>query len=62
MTGFLLMTGTLIALGLAFVLLPLTRQRRPEGGMPHFQSNLLIHRDQLKQLQVDRDNGMLSTE
>jgi cytochrome c-type biogenesis protein CcmH len=60
MTGFLMMTGTMIALGLAFVLFPLTRQRKAEGGMPHFQSNLLIHRDQLKQLQADRDNGALS--
>jgi cytochrome c-type biogenesis protein CcmH len=30
--------------------------------MPHFQSNLLIHRDQLKQLQADRNNGTLSAE
>ena len=59
MTGFLILTGTMIALGLAFVLLPLTRQRRAEGGMPHFQSNVLIHRDQLRQLQADRDNGTL---
>lgn len=62
MTGFLIMTGTMIALGLAFVLLPLTRQRKAEGGMPHFQANLLIHRDQFKQLQTDRDNGTLSAE
>jgi cytochrome c-type biogenesis protein CcmH len=60
MTGFLMMTGTMIALALAFVLLPLTRQRRTEGGLPHFQSNVLIHRDQLRQLQADRDNGTLS--
>ena len=62
MTGFLMMTGTMIALGLAFVLLPLTCQRKTQGGMPHFQSNLLIHRDQLKQLQADRDNGTLNAE
>ncbi len=62
MTGFLILTGTMIALGLAFVLLPLTRQRKAEGGMPHFQSNVLIHRDQLRQLQTDRDNGTLSAE
>ena len=62
MTAFLMMAGTMIALGLAFVLLPLTRQRKAEGELPHFQSNLLIHRDQLKQLQSDRDNGTLSAE
>jgi len=62
MTSFLVMTGILIALGLAFVLLPLTRPRKAEGGVPHFQSNLLIHRDQLKQLQADRDNGTLSAQ
>lgn len=62
MTAFLMMTGTMIALGLAFVLLPLTRQRKAEGEMPHFHSNLLIHRDQLKQLESDRDNGTLSAE
>lgn len=62
MTGFLILTGTMIALGLAFVLLPLTRQRKTDGGMPHFQSNVLIHRDQLKQLQADRENGTLSAD
>ncbi len=62
MTGFLIMAGTLIALGLAFVLLPLTRQRKVQAGTPHFQSNLLIHREQLKQLQTDRDSGVLSAE
>ena len=62
MTGFLILTGTMIALGLAFVLLPLTRQRKMDGGMPHFQSNVLIHRDQLKQLQADRENGTLSAD
>jgi cytochrome c-type biogenesis protein CcmH len=60
MTGFLMMTGIMIALALTFVLLPLTRQRKADGGLPHLQSNLLIHRDQLKQLQADRDNGTLS--
>ena len=62
MTGFLMLAGTMIALALAFVLLPLTRQRNADGGIPHFQSNLLIHRDQLKQLQADRDNGTLGAE
>lgn len=62
MTGFLILAGTMIALGLAFVLLPLTRQRKTDGGMPHFQSNVLIHRDQLRQLQADRDNGTLSAD
>jgi cytochrome c-type biogenesis protein CcmH len=62
MTGFLILTGTMIALGLAFVLLPLMRQRKADGGMPHFQSNVLIHRDQLRQLQADRDNGTLNAD
>jgi cytochrome c-type biogenesis protein CcmI len=62
MTGFLILTGTMIALGLAFVLLPLTRQRKTDGGMPHFQSNVLIHRDQLRQLQTHRDNRTLTAD
>jgi cytochrome c-type biogenesis protein CcmH len=62
MTGFLILAGTMIALGLAFVLLPLTRQRKTDGGMPHFQSNVLVHRDQLRQLQTDRDNGSISAD
>ena len=62
MTGFLMMTGTMMALALAFVLLPLTRQRKVDRGIPHLQSNLLVHRDQLRQLQADRDNGMLSAQ
>jgi len=54
------MTGTLVALALAFVLSPWARQRKVDSGMSHFQSNLLIHRDQLKQLQADHYNGILS--
>jgi cytochrome c-type biogenesis protein CcmH len=60
MTGFLTMMAAMIALALAFVLVPLTRARKAEGGTPQLQSNLLIHRDQLKQLQAERDNGTLS--
>lgn len=62
MTSFLMTAGILIALALAFVLWPLTRQRKAEGAVPHLQSSLLIHRDQLKQLQADRDSGTLSAE
>lgn len=62
MTSFLMTAGILMALALAFVLWPLTRQRKAEGAMPHLQSSLLIHRDQLKQLQADRDTGTLSAE
>ena len=32
MTGFLMMTGIMIALGLAFVLVPLMCQRKAESG------------------------------
>lgn len=62
MTSFLMTAGILMALALAFVLWPLTRQRKAEGAAPHLQSSLLIHRDQLKQLQADRDSGTLSAE
>jgi cytochrome c-type biogenesis protein CcmH len=62
MTSFLITAGILTALALAFVLWPLTRQRKAEGAAPHLQSSLLIHRDQLKQLQADRDAGTLSAE
>src|SRR5512139_165779 len=62
MTSFLMTAAILMALALAFVLWPLTRQRKAEGAVPHLQSSLLIHRDQLKQLQAERDNGTLSAE
>lgn len=60
MTGFLMMAGTMIAAALAFVLLPLTRAREAEASVPRFHANLLIHRDQLRQLQADRDKGALT--
>lgn len=60
MTVFFAMAGVMMALALAFVLLPLTRQRPAQDGMVRLQSNLLIHRDQLRQLRAERDNGTLS--
>lgn len=62
MTGFLIMTGAMIALGLAFILVPLTGRRSNAEGLPQLQSNMLIHRDQLKQLQAERNSGTISAD
>ncbi len=62
MTGFWVVMGAMIALGLVFVLLPLTRRHHLPDSLPRFQSNMLIHRDQLKQLEIDRDKGAISAD
>ncbi|MEQ1661073.1 MAG: c-type cytochrome biogenesis protein CcmI [Thiobacillus sp.] len=62
MTGFLIVMGVLIALGLAFVLPALTRQRSEEGKTTRAQANVLIYRDQLKELDADLASGTLSAE
>lgn len=62
MTGFLIVMGAMIALGMAFVLLPMSRRNGPSEGMTRLHANLQIHRDQLKQLEAERDKGILSAD
>lgn len=62
MTGFLIVIGILIALGLAFVLPALVKQRGEDSKTSRAQANVLIYRDQLSELDADLTNGTISTE
>ncbi|MDP1924191.1 MAG: c-type cytochrome biogenesis protein CcmI [Thiobacillus sp.] len=62
MTGFLIVIGVLIALGLAFVLPALVKQRSEDDKTSRAQANVVIYRDQLNELDADLANGTLSAE
>jgi cytochrome c-type biogenesis protein CcmH len=62
MTGFLIVMGVLIALGLAFVLPALTKQRGEDDRTSRAQANVLVFRDQLKELDADLRNGTIGAE
>lgn len=62
MTVFWVVMGAMIALGLMFALLPLIRRHDAPDSLPRLQSNMLIHRDQMKQLEIDRDKGAISAD
>jgi cytochrome c-type biogenesis protein CcmH len=62
MTGFLIVMGVLIALGLAFVLPALVKQRSEDDKTSRAQANVVIYRDQLNELDADLANGTLSAE
>lgn len=60
MTGFLVLMGLMVVLGLAFVLPALTRSREGENQMSRIHSNAQIYSDQLKELQSQADKGTLA--
>ncbi|MEQ1591271.1 MAG: c-type cytochrome biogenesis protein CcmI [Thiobacillaceae bacterium] len=62
MTGFFIVMGVLIALGLAFVLPALVKQRVEDDKTSRAQANVLIYRDQLKELDTDLNNGTINAE
>jgi cytochrome c-type biogenesis protein CcmH len=62
MTGFLIVIGVLIALGLAFVLPALVKQRGEDDKTTRAQANLVVYRDQLNELDADLRNGTISAE
>lgn len=62
MTGFFIVIGILIALGLAFVLPALVKQRGEDDRTSRAQANVLIFRDQLNELDADLRNGTISAE
>ena len=49
-----------IALALAFVLPPLLRTRTEQGKAERRDINIAVYRDQLKEMEADRVNGLLS--
>jgi cytochrome c-type biogenesis protein CcmH len=62
MTGFFIVIGVLIALGLAFVLPALVRRRDEDDRNVRAQANVLIYRDQIRELDADLANGTLNAE
>jgi cytochrome c-type biogenesis protein CcmH len=62
MTGFFTVIGVLIALGLAFVLPALAKQRAEDDRNVRAQANVLIYRDQIRELDADLANGTLNAE
>jgi cytochrome c-type biogenesis protein CcmH len=62
MTGFFIVMGVLIALGLAFVLPALVKQRGEDDRTSRAQANVLIFRDQIKELDADLANGTIGAE
>jgi len=62
MTGFFIVMGVLIALGLAFVLPALVKQRGEDDKTSRAQANVMIYRDQLNELDADLANGTLNAE
>lgn len=62
MTGFFIVIGVLIALGLAFVLPALVKQCGEDDKTSRAQANVVIYRDQLNELDADLANGTISAE
>lgn len=62
MTGFFIVIGVLIALGLAFVLPALVKQRGEDDKTSRAQANVLVYRDQINELDADLKNGTISAE
>jgi cytochrome c-type biogenesis protein CcmH len=62
MTGFFIVIGVLIALGLAFVLPALVKQRGENDKTSRAQANVLVYRDQINELDADLKSGTISAE
>ncbi|MCL6556585.1 MAG: c-type cytochrome biogenesis protein CcmI [Burkholderiales bacterium] len=58
MTAFLLAAGLLALLAVLFVVLPLLRGQRL--SLPHDAANVAVYRDELAELEADREAGTLS--
>ncbi|TAK88076.1 MAG: c-type cytochrome biogenesis protein CcmI [Betaproteobacteria bacterium] len=61
MTVFWLLSALLVVGALLFVVLPMLTSRE-RAGFSRSAANVSIHRDQLRELQADRDSGMLDVE
>ncbi|WP_420477028.1 c-type cytochrome biogenesis protein CcmI [Noviherbaspirillum sp. ST9] len=59
MTVFLIGAGLLVAAALAFLLPPLLRKEQAAGHVQRDQLNLAVLRDQLRELEADREAGLI---
>ncbi|MDH4229716.1 MAG: c-type cytochrome biogenesis protein CcmI [Nitrospirota bacterium] len=62
MTVFWLLTALLIGVGVLFVAIPLLRGSAPRSRASLRELNLLIRRGQLREMEAERDAGLLSAE
>ncbi len=60
MIAFLVASGALLALALAFILVPLLRGARRTGGTDPFSVNRAIYQEQREELARERENGLLT--
>ncbi|EXI77508.1 MAG: Formate-dependent nitrite reductase complex subunit NrfG [Candidatus Accumulibacter appositus] len=60
MTSFILFAALLVIAVVALLLPPLLRAPRPSGGADQREANLAIFRDQLAEIERERDNGSLA--
>ncbi|MER2515998.1 c-type cytochrome biogenesis protein CcmI [Candidatus Accumulibacter phosphatis] len=60
MTSFILFAALLIVAVIAILLPPLLRAPKPSTGADHREANLAIFRDQLAELERERENGSLA--
>ncbi|WP_300455105.1 c-type cytochrome biogenesis protein CcmI [Accumulibacter sp.] len=60
MTGFVIAAALLVAAVLALLLPPLWRTPRSSSGTDRRQANLAIFRDQIRELERERDDGLLA--
>jgi cytochrome c-type biogenesis protein CcmH len=60
MTSFILLAALLVVAVVALLLPPLLRAPRPSRGADQRQANLAIFRDQLAEIERERDNGSLA--
>ena len=59
---FWLICATLIAIGLAFILPTLLQRDQTEGADAKQRANVEVYRDQLRELENDLNNGLVSPE
>ncbi len=60
MTSFILFAALLVVAVIALLLPPLLRAPKPSGGADRREANLAIFRDQLAEIERERDNGSLA--
>lgn len=61
-TLFWIAAAASVAIALAFVLPPLLRREQAAAKAARRDINIAVYRDQLKEMEADRDNGLLSEE
>ena len=61
-TAFWIAAVVCVAVALAFVLPPLLRRKQGDAAAARRDLNIAVYRDQMREMQADRDNGLLAPE